>query len=92
MKITGIIRTGHCDPESVAASVAADNLRDMDTRAAGGIVETRITGTKIRSIIASVDDYLTNISVAEEVCRAGSDQTGQTRDLSRKMVLKDDME
>lgn len=69
MKITGIIRTEHARPECIAASISVDNLQNMITVAQDGIVETTITGEQIRSIIASVDDYLTNISVAEEVCR-----------------------
>ena len=72
MKITGIIRTMHQAPDCVAAALAADNLKDMDTRAGEsqghGIVETTITSTRIRSVIASVDDYLANITVAEDLC------------------------
>lgn len=77
MKITGIIRTTHDAPVCVAAAVAADNLREMVTRVAeyegSGVVETTIAGTKIRSVIASVDDYLANITVAEELCKKCSD-------------------
>ena len=69
MKIEGIIRTCHRNPECVSASVSADNLKEMETKTEQGMVSTRITGTHIRSIIASVDDYLTNITVAEELCR-----------------------
>nr|WP_319539409.1 KEOPS complex subunit Pcc1 [uncultured Methanospirillum sp.] len=78
MKITGIIRTVHDFPECIAASVAADNLSEMETRATihegTGVVETTITGTRIRSIIASMDDYLSNLTVAEELCKQGSDK------------------
>ncbi len=78
MKITGIIRTVHDFPECIAASVSADNLKEMETRATihegKGVVETVITGTKIRSVIASVDDYLSNLTVAEELCKQGSDK------------------
>lgn len=76
MKITGIIRTVHDFPEYVAASVAADNLSEMVTHATfhegTGVVETTITGTKIRSVIASMDDYLSNLTVAEELCKQSS--------------------
>ncbi|MDD1730233.1 MAG: hypothetical protein LUQ50_14335 [Methanospirillum sp.] len=78
MKITGVIRTVHENPACIAASVAADNLKEMDTQAIGSdgiqVVETRISGTKIRSIIASVDDYLANITVSEELCKKDSGQ------------------
>ena len=73
MKISGIIRTTHLAPECVAAAVAADNLLEMETRAVeyegAGVVETTLTSTRIRSVIASMDDYLANIIVAEELCR-----------------------
>jgi hypothetical protein len=72
MKITGVIRTMHGLPECVAAAIAADNLKEMETRAEtgenGGFVVTTITSSRIRSVIASVDDYLANITVAEELC------------------------
>ncbi len=73
MKITGVIRTRHQAAECIAAAIAVDNLNEMETRAGTGedtgIVITTITSTRIRSVIASVDDYLANISVAEELCR-----------------------
>ena len=84
MKITGIIRTIHQSPESIAAAVAADNLREMETRSrecnGEGVVETTITSTRIRSVIASVDDYIANITVAEDVCREVLTTTGQKTD------------
>jgi hypothetical protein len=68
MMIHGVIRTGHRRPECVAGAIAPDNLASMETRAAEGCVETRITGTALRSVIASVDDYLMNLAIAEETC------------------------
>lgn len=53
----------------IAESVATDNLSEMDTRAENGNVITHITSTRIRSVIASMDDYITNITVAEELCK-----------------------
>ncbi|MFH0968292.1 MAG: KEOPS complex subunit Pcc1 [Methanobacteriota archaeon] len=86
MNITGVIRTTHLSPEYVAAAVAADNLREMETRAVEcegvGMVETTITSTRIRSVIASMDDYLTNITVAEELCREVLTRTDQETDRS----------
>ncbi|PKL60707.1 MAG: hypothetical protein CVV33_01275 [Methanomicrobiales archaeon HGW-Methanomicrobiales-4] len=86
MKITGVIRTTHLLPGCVAAAVAADNLREMDTRAVEcegtAVVQTTITSTRIRSVIASMDDYLTNITVAEELCREVLTRTDQETDRS----------
>ncbi|MCJ7794402.1 MAG: hypothetical protein MUP10_01020 [Methanoregulaceae archaeon] len=40
----------------------------MKTSATKNGVETGISGTQLRSVIASVDDYLTNLGIAEETC------------------------
>ena len=68
MKITGTVTTYHEYPECIAESLKADNLLSMTTEAYENCVEWRINGDKLRSIIASVDDYLMNLSVAEEIC------------------------
>jgi hypothetical protein len=68
MKIQGTIRTGHTSPECVAGAISPDNLSAMETMAWEGCVETRIEGTALRSVIASVDDYLMNLAIAEETC------------------------
>jgi hypothetical protein len=68
MQIKGIITTVHKNAGYVAAALAPDNLRSMDTKADGDRVVTTITGTQLRSVIASVDDYLMNLAVAEDAC------------------------
>ena len=68
MEIEGTITTVHNNARCVAAALAPDNLRSMDTKAEGDKVVTTITGTQLRSVIASVDDYLMNLAVAEDAC------------------------
>jgi hypothetical protein len=68
MQVEGTITTLHSDAACVAAALTPDNLRSMETRAEEGRVVTAITGTQLRSIIASVDDYLMNLAVAEDAC------------------------
>jgi len=68
IKVTGIIRTCHEQPGCIAASLKADNLTQMDTKVSMDSVETTIEGQKIRSIIASVDDYIMNLAIAEDIC------------------------
>jgi hypothetical protein len=68
MEIEGTITTVHDNARCVAAALAPDNLRSMDTKADGDRVITTITGTQLRSVIASVDDYLMNLAVAEDAC------------------------
>ena len=91
MKITGIIRTRHEAPDCVAAAIAADNLKEMETRSGKsdgyGIVETTITSTRIRSVIASVDDYLANITVAEDLCRKVPTKSCQDPDRERSEMI-----
>jgi len=68
MQIGGTITTMHENARCVAEALAPDNLRSMDTRAEEDRVITTITGTQLRSVIASVDDYLMNLAVAEDAC------------------------
>ena len=68
MQIEGTITTVHENARCVAAALAPDNLRSMDTKADGEKVVTTITGTQLRSVIASMDDYLMNLAVAEDAC------------------------
>ena len=68
MQIGGTITTVHENAGCVAAALAPDNLRSMETTAEGDRVITTITGTQLRSVIASVDDYLMNLAVAENAC------------------------
>lgn len=72
MEIEGTIRTVHGRPGIVAASISPDNLHGMDTRVTDGSVTTTIRAEKVRSMIASIDDYLMNLGVAEDLCRFDS--------------------
>ena len=68
MQIEGIITTQHSNAVCVAAALAPDNLRNMTTTADGCCVKTTMNGTRLRSIIASMDDYLMNLAIAEDAC------------------------
>ena len=72
MSVAGTITTAHRDPARVAGALAPDNLTSMRTRAGNGVVVTEMAGENLRSIIASVDDYLMNLAIAEDVCRYAS--------------------
>lgn len=71
MEISGRIISRHPDAECIAESLSADNLLSMETKAEGDKVLCEVRGEKLRSTIASVDDYLMNLSVAEEICDLG---------------------
>jgi len=66
--VQGTITTPHSRPDCVAASVTPDNLSGIRTGVSGQTVQTEINGLRLRSIIASVDDYLMNLAIAEEIC------------------------
>ena len=68
MQIEGTITTMHRNARCVAAALAPDNLLSMSTDAEDDRVITTITGTQLRSVIASMDDYLMNLAVAEDAC------------------------
>lgn len=66
MQIEGRIITRHRNAGAVASAITPDNMRSMTTAAEGDRVTTVITGTQCRSVIASVDDYLMNLAIAED--------------------------
>jgi hypothetical protein len=68
MQIEGTITTRNTRAGCIAASLRPDNLRSMATVAESDLVVTKITGTQLRSVIASVDDYLMNLGIAEDAC------------------------
>jgi len=68
MQIEGTITTRHERAGCIAGSLKPDNLRSMTTIPVGDQVRTTITGTQLRSVIASVDDYLMNLAIAEDAC------------------------
>jgi hypothetical protein len=72
ISVRGTITTAHRNPVRVAGALVPDNLASMRTRPGAGIVVTEIEGMNLRSVIASVDDYLMNLAIAEDVCRCGS--------------------
>lgn len=68
IRVEGTITTGSARAECVAGALAPDNLSGMETAAAGNAVVTAIESDHLRSVTASVDDYLMNLAIAEEVC------------------------
>lgn len=75
MKINGRITTVHGNAGCVGPALAPDNLTSMTTTAEGDHVTTVLTGTQLRSVIASVDDYLMNLAIAEDTCSSFSQLT-----------------
>jgi hypothetical protein len=68
LAVEGVIMTRHRHSPEMAGSIRPDNLSSMTTDVEGGCVKTVIRSQNIRSVIASVDDYLMNLGIAEEIC------------------------
>jgi hypothetical protein len=75
MKIEGMISTQHENITCVAAAVSTDNMSDIKTVTQDGRVITTIVGTSFSRVIATVDDYLMNLTVADEVSTSKKDET-----------------
>ena len=65
----GTILTVHAHAACCAAAVSPDNHGlILTTPLSGRALKSTVSGTNLRSIIATVDDYLMNLGVAEETC------------------------
>ncbi len=63
------VRTTHDRPDLVAAAVAPDNTDQMATRVEGDRVVTTIERDATGGFRSTVDDYVTNIAVADTLTR-----------------------
>jgi len=78
MQIHARITTVHSNAGCTARALTPDNLNSMETTAEGDRVITEISGTQLRSVIASVDDYLMNLVIADDACSSFSHITADT--------------
>lgn len=70
------IRTTHDEPEPVARAVGPDNTPEMTTRTDDGRVATTIERESTGGLRTTADDYLVNLTVADEVVQL-SDRTDE---------------
>ncbi|KUK69273.1 MAG: hypothetical protein XD88_1405 [Methanocalculus sp. 52_23] len=69
MKIeSGRIRSYHASPDCVAGSLSPDNTDTMEMHISQDYVEMVIRDMPLRSAIATIDDYLMNLSIADSLC------------------------
>ena len=61
------VRTTHDRPEVVAAALRPDNTAEMSTRVDGRTVVTTIERDSTGGLRTTVDDYVTNLQVAQRV-------------------------
>lgn len=69
------IRTTHDDPETVARSITPDNTSEIATRTTDEQVITTITRESTGGLRTTMDDYVVNLSVADEVVQLADQQT-----------------
>ena len=61
------VRTTHDRPEVIAAALRPDNTAEMSTRVDGRTVVTTIERDSTGGLRTTVDDYVTNLQVAQRV-------------------------
>jgi tRNA threonylcarbamoyladenosine modification (KEOPS) complex Pcc1 subunit len=61
------VRTAHDRPGVVAAALRPDNTAEMSTRVDGRTVVTTIERDSTGGLRTTVDDYVTNLQVAQRV-------------------------
>jgi len=64
MKITGKILSKTTSAKEISSALSPDNGGYMDCHAEGDIVCAEFTGDSPKTVLATVDDYLMNLSVA----------------------------
>lgn len=64
------LRTAVAAPETVAAALRPDNTAEMVTRVDGDAVVTEIERDSTGGLRTTVDDYVVNLAVAQDVVQA----------------------
>jgi len=67
MRCRGKIVTSHENPRIIADALRPDNTKCIKTSCKGKKVITEFNADEIGTLIASVDDYLLNLQIAEEM-------------------------
>ena len=68
-------RTRHADPATIAASISPDNTDEMDMRVEDDAVVTVIERETTGGLGSTLDDYLVNLGVADDVIRLAREGT-----------------
>jgi hypothetical protein len=69
MRVIGTITSNSAHhPEHVVSALSPDSGEFMLVEVVNSCVVAKIEGKSLRSVIATVDDYLMNLSVSERLC------------------------
>lgn len=80
---TATVETTHADADAaatIAVAISPDNTDDIRTEADGATVVTRVSRETTGGFLASVDDYLVNLDVADDVVATGRGTDSDTND------------
>lgn len=69
------LRTSHDDPDMIAHAIEPDHTDDIDSIVGDGYLETTFDREQLGSLHATVDDYLVNLQVAEQVIERTQTET-----------------
>ena len=67
MYVTGTITTTHTSSKNISLALSPDNGDYIHIVVDGNRVIATIEGDSLRSIITSVDDYMMNLSISEQL-------------------------
>ncbi|MDR0439057.1 MAG: hypothetical protein LBH02_02420 [Methanocalculaceae archaeon] len=68
MRVIGAIVSIHAHPEHVVSALSPDSNEFMTVEVIDGRITAKIESESLRSMIATVDDYLMNLSISERLC------------------------
>ncbi|GAA0257267.1 KEOPS complex subunit Pcc1 [Halobaculum roseum] len=89
---TATVETTHADADAaatIAAAISPDNTDDIRTEADGATVATRVSRGTTGGFLASVDDYLVNLDVADDVVATGRGTDGESTHTNDADGLRD---
>ncbi len=70
MKIVGTIISKTDSAKTIAEALSPDNAGYMECVAEGNTIKASVSGDSVKTVLATVDDYLMNLSVA---CKISDD-------------------
>jgi len=66
------IRTDLADADAIAAALSPDNTSEMSTHVEDGAVVTTVERETTGGLQSTIDDYVVNLSVAEQVVQTAN--------------------
>ncbi|HJJ33065.1 MAG TPA: KEOPS complex subunit Pcc1 [Methanocorpusculum sp.] len=79
MKITGRIVSKTDCAEEIAEALSPDNAGFMKCSGASGVLTAEFSGESPRTVLATADDYLMNLSVAWQISESAKEHTKNSK-------------